>query len=81
MTFCRSQATSSESNYGSADSLGDLLPRNPALINQFIVEDLRAANPGRARWSRSCGLPRGRAGLAGDRLQQQPSSVELTPES
>ena len=52
------------------DLLGDPLPRDSALVNQFVVEDADGRKPVVGRDGvRSGGLPaRGRAGLARDRL-------------
>ena len=64
------------------DLLGDPLPRDPALVNQFVVEDARRPQAGRRpRRRRSGGLrARGRARPARHRLSQQPERVEMPAE-
>ena len=64
------------------DLLGDPLPRNPALINQFIVEDSDGRKPLVGRdGSDPAGFLRVAApGLLVIGYNSNPSSVELTPE-
>jgi len=64
------------------DLLGDPLPRNPALINQFIVEDSEGRKPLVGRdGSDPAGFLRVAApGLLVIGYNSNPSSVELTPE-